>query len=84
MNKQPSIPFAFTIKLRTKGAKVMGGGAEYRIYCNDGSVLEIDIQKHIYAISTGDTLYLNCFIQKAQKWYAKVITEGKYLGFGGR
>ena len=82
-NKQPSVPYVFTIKKRTKGAKFMVGGAEYRIYCNDGSLTPIVAEKELYAVSTGDTLYLNCFVQKAQTWYAKVITEGYYMGFWG-
>jgi hypothetical protein len=83
MQKKPSVPDVFSVKKRTKGAKIMNGGAEYRIYCNDESLLPEVTERQLYAVSIGDTLYMNCFVQRAQTMYAKVITEGKYIGFWG-
>ena len=83
ITKQPSIPYAFKIKKRSIGGIKMNGGADYKVTCTDGSVMLFEIESQIYAISTGDTLYLNCFFQKVQDRYAKVISEGKYLAFNG-
>jgi len=80
-NKQPSIPFVFEITRRTKGDIKMNGGVDYKV--TSDSISKSTIKRDIYAISSGDTLYMNCFTHKVQFWYAKVLVEGKYIAFEG-
>jgi hypothetical protein len=78
-NKNPSIPYTFNIEKRKISEIKLNGGADYRITSSDKTIFKKFIKKNIFAISTGDTLYINCYLQFAQKRYAKVISEGKYL-----
>lgn len=80
-NKQPSILFDFKISKRTMSDILMYGGADYRVSCIDNLIKKNVIKKQIFAISTGDTLYINCYLQRASKGYAKVISEGVCLAF---
>jgi hypothetical protein len=80
-SEKPSITFDFKVEKRTKGDIKMNGGNDYKIYSD--SIDTKTIKKEIYAVSTGDTLFINCLLQKAQPWYAKVLVEGKYLVFRG-
>ena len=80
-NKQPSIPFIFTIEKRTKGDIMMNGGNDYKILSD--SISKKTIKKELFAVSNGDTLFINCGPKQAQYWYANVITEGKYIAFMG-
>jgi hypothetical protein len=79
--KQPSIPFVFQITRRTNGDIKFNGGVDYKV--TSDSIDKSTIKKDIYAISSGDTLYMNCFAHKVQFWYAKVVVEGKYIAFEG-
>lgn len=79
--ENPSIPFVFKIEKRTKGDIKMNGGNDYKIFSD--SIDTKTIKREIYAVSTGDTLFINCLLQKAQPWYANVLVEGKYLVFRG-
>lgn len=82
-SRKPSFKLEFTIKHRTPGGIKMSGGADYIISCNNSSIDEFVIKRKIFAVSIDDTLYLNCYRLYQQKWYAKVISEGKYLVFYG-
>lgn len=82
-NKEPSILFEFNIEKKTNSEIVMYGGADYKVTSINDLVKKKTIKKEIFAISTGDTLYLNCYLQQAQKGYAKVISEGEYIVFIG-
>lgn len=82
-NKKPTILFEFNIEKKTKSDIIMYGGADYWITSIDDLVKKKSIKKEIFAISTGDTLYINCYLQRAQRGYAKVISEGDYIVFMG-
>jgi len=81
LDKTPSISFDFSIKKRTTSNITMSGGADYKI--TSQGVSKNVIKKEIFAISTGDTLFLNCYQHYLQTWYAKVISEGEFLVFFG-
>jgi hypothetical protein len=79
--KEPSLNYVFKIERRTKGDIKMNGGNDYKI--TSDSIDKRIIRREIYAISNGDTLFINCGLQKAQSWYANILVEGKYLAFRG-
>ena len=82
-NREPSIPFEFIITKRTESDIMRNGGSDYRVTSDSKSIKWKTIKKKIYAISTGDTLYINCYLQQAQAWYSNVISEGRFLVFFG-
>jgi len=74
-NKNPSIPYTFNIEKRKISEIKLNEGADYRITSSDKTIFKKFIKKNIFAISTGDTLYINCYLQFAQKWYAKILVN---------
>jgi len=82
-SKKPSIPFNFTIIKRTREDIHSSGGSDYMVFSKDKSIKRKFIKKELYAVSTGDTLYINCYLHGAQKWYSKVISAGKLIVFYG-
>jgi hypothetical protein len=81
LNKQPSIPFVFQIEKRTKGDIRMTGGNDYKVHSEVDSISKKKIKNEIYAISTGDTLFLNCYPLGYQTWYTQALSTGKYIAF---
>lgn len=80
-SKHPSIVSDFIVVARTKSDISVGGGNDYRV-SNENLKKDV-VRDELYAVSTGDTLYINCLIQKVQAWYAKVLAEGRYIVFEG-
>ncbi|WP_159022410.1 DUF6563 family protein [Formosa sp. L2A11] len=83
INKQPSQHYNLIIEKRTTGDIKMNGGNDFKLTSPDKSVSKKTVKKEVWAYSTGDSLYLNCFQYKAQPWYSNVISDGKYLVFKG-
>ncbi len=83
-NKKPSRPFYdYQILKRTSGEIVMNGGNDYRIESKNDSINKKFIRKEIFAISTGDTLYINGLKYKLQNWYCLAKQDGDNLYFKG-
>jgi len=79
-SKKPSMIADFKITLRP-GTKIsIYGGADYKIKCNETGTDE-NIKRDVYAVSSDDTLYVNCHMLHISGWYAKVISEGQFLVF---
>ncbi len=83
LNKKPSQQYNLKVEKRTMGDIKMNGGNDYKLISPDNSVPKKTLKKEVWAYSTGDTLYLNCFQFKVQPWYADLISDGKYLVFKG-
>lgn len=79
--KQPSIPFVFSIEKRSKSEIKMNGGNDYKVLSD--SISKKIIKKKLFAVSNGETLFINCGPKQAQYWYADALTEGKYIAFMG-
>ncbi len=79
--KSPSIVTKLNIHRRSKGDIKMNGGNDYKILSPDKSIRKKTIKKEYLAYSNGDSLFINCRKYKIQAWYAKVISDGKYLVF---
>ncbi|MBK8498090.1 MAG: hypothetical protein IPL52_04555 [Flavobacteriales bacterium] len=79
--RTPSVPFQFNILRRTKGDIVMNGGNDYKVEATNDTLKKKFFVREIYAISTGDTLFLNCFVLELQKWYATAYLSGDSLVF---
>ncbi len=83
IKKSPSSSLNLTLIKRTKGDIKMNGGNDYKLTSTDSSTPKKKIKKEIFAFSKGDTLYLNCYHYRVQKWYAAVVSDRKYLVFKG-
>jgi len=83
-NKTPSRPFYnYQIFKRTSGEILMNGGNDYRIESKNDSITKKIIRKDVFAISTGDSLYINGLNYKLQNWYCLARQDGDYLYFKG-
>ena len=82
-NKQPSIAKNFVVRKRTRDAINAAGGSDYMVISPDKSVKKNFIKKKLFAVSTGDSLYINCYFHGIQKWYSKVISAGEIFLFYG-
>ena len=83
INKAPSKQYDLKIVKRSKGEIKMNGGNDYKLISPDKELPRKVMKKQIWAHSTGDSLFINCFHYKVQPWYAHVISEGKYIIFKG-
>jgi hypothetical protein len=83
VSKKPSKQVDLKIIKRTMKDIKMYGGNDYKLLSADKSVSKKTIKQRIWAYSLGDTLYLNCYQFNVQKWYADLISDGKYLVFEG-
>lgn len=68
-NRTPSIPYSFIISRRTDFDIKMVGGNDYFVKSTNPQITKNQIKKEFFAISNGDTLFLNCFNLKLQNWY---------------
>ena len=78
-SKQPSVPFCF--EFERKGEVQVNGGNDYKVTSIVDSVTHKIVKKEILAISSGDTLFLNCFKAGFQNSYTDVLSIGKYIAF---
>ena len=72
-DKQPSAQHDVIIEKRTIGDIRMNGGNDYKIISKDASIKKSVFKKEIFAYSTGDSLFLNCFTLKIQPWYTLIL-----------
>jgi hypothetical protein len=81
-SRTPSSRFCnYQFVKRSSSDIVMTGGNDYRIESKNDSVTKKNIKKTIFAISTGDTLFINDFKYKLQFWYSIARLDGDYLYF---
>ncbi len=59
----------------------MNGGNDYKGISLNDSIGKKFIMREIYAISTGDSLFLNCLELKLQKWYTYAVRTEDFLLF---
>lgn len=81
--KHPSMPLKCVISRRTKTSIIMNGGNDYKVTDLMDTIPTRTLSRKIYAIASGDSLYLNGFAQGLQFDYMKVMVEGKYFVFRG-
>ena len=80
-NKAPSIPFTFKITKRSNLDIKMVGGNDYKIMTITAKGKKRAIKDDVFAISNGDTLFLNCEVQKLQSWYSIANQKDSFLLF---
>lgn len=81
IRKSPDTTIHLVIEKRTRTDIAMNGGNDYKLVSIDKTIRRKGLKKEIFAYSTGDSLYINCSKYKLQNWYAKVISDGRYLVF---
>jgi len=59
--RRPTSYDTFEIKSRSGADVFMGGGNDYKVSSTSKNVSKKEITKEIFAISTGDSLFINCF-----------------------
>lgn len=79
--KSPSKNYKLKVKKRTTSDIKMNGGNDYKLISADKSIKRKVLKKKIFAFSTGDSLFINCLPMKLQKWYSRIISDGKYFVF---
>ncbi len=79
--KQPGFKSNFKIENRPSSEIKNWGGNDFKPVSINNSMGEETIKNYIFAISNGDTLFLNGSLLNGQPWYSNVISEGKYLAF---
>jgi hypothetical protein len=80
-NKTPSQIDTFVIIKRTQFDIAMNGGNDYKVTSSSEKTNGKFIKRNIYAISTGDSLFLNCFILKLQPKYTFAKLDSNMLIF---
>ena len=83
IQNKPSANYNVELEKRTEGEIKMNGGNDYQLNALDKSTNRSDLKKVVEAYSDGENLYLNCKKLKLQNWYAKVLSDKKYLVFSG-
>ena len=74
----PSEHHAFTVEQRSNSDIFLYGGNDYIIHSHRDTVTVEDVKNKFYAISLGDTIYLNCKKHKLQAWYTILYEDSVY------
>ena len=81
ISKTPSKNYNISITKRSMSDIKMHGGNDYKLVSLDKKLKKRDLKWDIWAYSDGRGLYLNCGHHRLQKWYTKVISDGRYMIF---
>lgn len=81
LNRRPSSYDTFDIRKRSEADIALMGGNDFNISSLSANLSNRKVNKEIFAISTGDSLYLNCYKLGLQPKYALAKVEGDYLIF---
>lgn len=80
--RKPSLPYYnYIITKRTQWEIQNNGGNAYRIETKSDSISKKTIKKKVFAISDGDSLYVNCMPNKLQMWYSIARLDSNYISF---
>ncbi|HNR18539.1 MAG TPA: hypothetical protein PKN75_00655 [Bacteroidia bacterium] len=79
--QKPSVDFDFIVRKRDTLEIRNNRGNDYELLSTSGSISKAFIKKRIFAVSTGDSLFINCNRNDLQKGYAYAFLEGKYVVF---
>lgn len=83
ISKSPSEHYDLSIEERSSSDIQFNGGNDFKLISEDNSISKRVLKREIWAISDGNTFYINGLLHDSQKWYSKVEDEGKYLIFKG-
>jgi hypothetical protein len=77
--KSPSLSNEIEVIKRTNTDIAMNGGNDYKLVSNDKTISGKILKKDCIAYSDGQDLFINGFQYGLPFWYAKIISEGKFL-----
>jgi hypothetical protein len=80
-NKAPVYDIDLTVLKRSSGDIAMVGGNEFKIESTIDSITKKFLKNTVYAYVKDSIIYLNCLQFKLQWWYAKGLTNGRYILF---
>jgi hypothetical protein len=78
---KPSLVGKFKAEIRSNGAISMVGGNDFKIYSEHDLISEDIIKNNYYAISTGDSVFINGLQFDAQQWYCLLKNDADYFYF---
>ncbi len=81
INRHPSSLDTFEIRKRSNGDIAMMGGNDFSVSSKSKKISKKKIKKEIFAVSTGDSLFLNCFPLGLQTKYTLAQLDGNFLIF---
>jgi hypothetical protein len=79
--RKPSVHFRFHPEMRSAKEIKLIGGNDYSIQSESDGADRKYIQQDLYAVSAGDSLYINTLIHKLPSGYSKALSEGRYVAF---
>lgn len=80
-NRTPAYKASIDVLERTLGDIAMIGGNQFKLESNIDSLSKKYLKNNVYAYVKDSVLYLNCFQFRLQWWYAKGLTDGRYVLF---
>lgn len=81
INRRPSSFDTFDIRKRSGGDVAMIGGNDFSVSYKSKKISNKKINKEIFAVSTGDSLFLNCYQLGLQTKYTLARCDGDFLIF---
>jgi hypothetical protein len=80
-NKTPAYNVNIEVLERSSGDIAMVGGNQYKLESSIDSLSKKVLKNNVYAYVKDSVLYLNCLQFRLQWWYAKGLTNGRYILF---
>jgi hypothetical protein len=80
-NKTPEYNVDLSVIRRSSGDIAMVGGNEFKLESTIDTITKKFLKNSVYSYVKDSILYINCLKFKLQWWYAKGLTNGRYILF---